>query len=804
MTHFTLLRVVSIGALQLAAAGALHSSTLNTVSAEPNKPEQQEIIIDDNPLQTCFSPPCAFERYYDSNRVQGEPFHDSRASDTTYAGHAYWADTRPSRGIVYIDGGAKWRPFVGNAAQPGQYRVSAFIPRVATGSDDTRCASYIIKHAGGESTAQVNQRDNTAAWVTLGTFRFAGTASELVDLNWNVDNVTCDGGSSTILIDAMRFEPVDAQQPISVRAYLRDLPEGATVASGTTIWHCYSISRGAPIRWWWQNPSAGWRTIEEDNNGQGRCRESSPLEEPGIRRTRIEALSGVEVVATHETHFFVESAPPPTSTPRPATIPPLPTSTRTSPPPSATALPDVSVWIETGCDRTYDIGQTLGVGAQADTAGIIRLSFEPQGVEFAVRSVRAHEPERLDVVVQGPPGAQSIQAKLEVRNQVVATNSCPFRAQAATVSTPTSGPATPARVYLPYALAERMQAPTPPPSATTARMTATRTPIRSTPTPTRTATRTPTRAPTLDPLVISPSNVGRLEPVGDFTADMAWLETLDFSPSGRTLAWGGGGEDTAAAEVVDIADVVATGAIPDPRRMPHDATIHALEVFDDGMLYAGSAGGTLAAWEWTSERPLWRRAATGSDLAVKPDGTRLVSGGSLWTVTRSGLVDSRFLGFQTARPGGYSATGLIGLSDGGMVLYDESANLKFRKDLPTAAGWFSIVSFSRDGTLVSASDSEGSTHVWRTADGAEIMKSTGSGLTFGPALSPDGAVVATAFAEGAVTLRAVSDGRLLRTINAGLGETRAIQFAPNGRLLAVGYDGSGTADGKVIVWGLRD
>lgn len=818
MTPSAFARLFTLIAVVIISLGAWTVSR-GAVLAEPNRPQQQLITVDDLEGE-CLTAPCRFELYFDSDHARREWFKDARSTDTTYNNHAFWADTQPARGIAYIPGGAIWRPFVLNSSPSGPYRVSAFIPRVATGKADTRCATYLITHAGGETSVEVNQGSSAGTWLSLGTYRFTGSTSEQIKLDWNVDNVTCDGGASSILFDAVGLEPVDTT-PISVRAYLRDLPEGASVAPGTRVWHCFSVSRATPIRWWWQNPSAGWRTIGEWNDdGKGECRESEPLEEPGIRRTRIEALQDGQVIVHHETYFFVErDAAPSTATPRATTVEPSATPSKTSPPPTGTSIPNVSVWIESGCNRTQTIGQTIRVGVQADAAGIARLSFEPQGVEFAVRSLRAHEAELVDTVVQAPPGAQSVLARLEQRNQVVATASCDFRVIDSAVATPTQ-PTAPAdsQAYLPLAVRLAWLSADERPSTAAPRPTMTRPPSSPTSTRTRAATATSVAQPTQTPSVITVNNANRLDLLWDTYPEMGWLETIDFSPSGKTLAWGGGGSQ-GIAEVTDISGRFTSTNLVQIHRITHDTTVAHLEVFDDGSLLAGTAGDALMAWNWMSGSQMWRRDGVGHDLAAKPDGTRLVSGGRLWNVSPSGLVELRFLGWQTSKPGGYTSNGVIGLYNSGIILYNEAGNVLWRKELPTASGWFHSVSFSSNHELVATSDSQGSTYVWRVADGTEVMRSQENAetLTHGAALSPAGDVVATAFNSGWVSLRSVATGQRLNSVGSLLlsrrarafgpsagfnGAAHALQFSPDGLYLAVGSDGIDNGDARLAVYGI--
>jgi hypothetical protein len=78
-----------------------------------------------------------------------------------------------------------------------RYEARVFIPAV-TG---TSTVTYRICYAAGCSTRLVNQSSYSDAWVSLGTYAFAGTSADYV----YVDNAT--GGTASIGVDAVQFIP---------------------------------------------------------------------------------------------------------------------------------------------------------------------------------------------------------------------------------------------------------------------------------------------------------------------------------------------------------------------------------------------------------------------------------------------------------------------------------------------------------------------------------------------------------------------------------------------------------------------
>ncbi len=80
-----------------------------------------------------------------------------------------------------------------------RYEARVFIPSV-TGS---ATVTYKVCYSGGCSTRSVNQSSYAAAWVSLGTYTFAGTSSDYVYAN-NAVGTCC---TQTVGVDAVEFVP---------------------------------------------------------------------------------------------------------------------------------------------------------------------------------------------------------------------------------------------------------------------------------------------------------------------------------------------------------------------------------------------------------------------------------------------------------------------------------------------------------------------------------------------------------------------------------------------------------------------
>jgi murein DD-endopeptidase MepM/ murein hydrolase activator NlpD len=89
-----------------------------------------------------------------------------------YGGDMYWTYVNGS----VVSNYARWTPALGG---PGTYQLSVFVPRC---NGTAQQAKYRIVHNGVTDVRTVNQNIYYDAWVSLGSFSFAGTGGEYVEL----------------------------------------------------------------------------------------------------------------------------------------------------------------------------------------------------------------------------------------------------------------------------------------------------------------------------------------------------------------------------------------------------------------------------------------------------------------------------------------------------------------------------------------------------------------------------------------------------------------------------------------------
>jgi WD40 repeat protein len=196
-------------------------------------------------------------------------------------------------------------------------------------------------------------------------------------------------------------------------------------------------------------------------------------------------------------------------------------------------------------------------------------------------------------------------------------------------------------------------------------------------------------------------------------------------------------------------------------------------------------------------------------LAFSPDGATLIAGSNdktvrLWTVDDGSLVRT-FTGHAAEvisvafAPNGQSIAS--GSLDGTTRVWNVTdGSLRYQ-----IKGKVAGLAYSPDGQeLAIAGDN--AIKLVRAGNGASwfTMKSPSASLER-MAFAPDGKTLASSSAQAAAQLWRVSDGSLVRTLEASAPTTATtrlsdnVAFAPTGQLLA-----SGTADGRILIWQVSD
>ena len=161
-------------------------------------------------------------------------------------------------------------------------------------------------------------------------------------------------------------------------------------------------------------------------------------------------------------------------------------------------------------------------------------------------------------------------------------------------------------------------------------------------------------------------DVGQGKELRHFPAQQGWIQSLAFSPDGKTLA-------TTGAEVVIRLWDVATGRETQPQS-GHRLTIRKLAVSPaDGTVFTSGQDGTIRRWDPASGRELGVFATFTEAIdamAFAPDGKTLLLGG-LWGGLRLWSVDQRREIRRLARDEGRNPVRHVAFSPDGKTVASE-------------------------------------------------------------------------------------------------------------------------------------
>jgi hypothetical protein len=257
--------------------------------------------------------------------------------------------------------------------------------------------------------------------------------------------------------------------------------------------------------------------------------------------------------------------------------------------------------------------------------------------------------------------------------------------------------------------------------------------------------------------------------------DIVW--SVAFSPDGRFLVSGGGGEvrqsrpgdflNVTWAPGRDFALRVwdaRTGQVV--RRLPgHAALVACVAWSPDGKsLLSGSEDGTLRLWDAETGKELRRfegHAGMVAAAVFSADGTRVLSGSRDDTVR----------------------------------LWDVKTGRELRR-FEWAGGRVWDVALSRDGTRVAAGGDANFASVWDAASGRELRRLSGhTGAVVRVAFSPDGGRVVTGSWDNDARIWDAAAGELLQRLQGHTDRVEGAVFSPDGRRVL-----TGSLDGTVRLW----
>jgi len=326
------------------------------------------------------------------------------------------------------------------------------------------------------------------------------------------------------------------------------------------------------------------------------------------------------------------------------------------------------------------------------------------------------------------------------------------------------------------------------------------------------------------------------------------VNSVAFSPDGRTLASGSGSKMDIAYDVKDPGWPATDNAIKlwdvasgtEIRTLTgHSDRVNSVVFSPDGSTLASGSGSNTIGWTvdnfdldptgpgtidntiklWdvntgTEIRNLVGHSAAVRSVAFSPDSHTLASGSGsnasiqgdlikLWDVASGAEIRTltgrnRYDGVLSVA---FSPDGLTlasGNYDNTIKLWDTSSGT----EITTLAGHSNSVysvAFSPDGRVLASGSSDRTIKLWDVASGTEIRTLTGnSNVVLSVAFSPDGLTLASGCIDSTIKLWDVASGMEIKTLTGHTDQVRCVTFSPDGQTLA-----SGSWDGTIRLWVVR-
>ncbi|MCP4700100.1 MAG: AAA family ATPase [Gammaproteobacteria bacterium] len=283
------------------------------------------------------------------------------------------------------------------------------------------------------------------------------------------------------------------------------------------------------------------------------------------------------------------------------------------------------------------------------------------------------------------------------------------------------------------------------------------------------------------------------------TGHTNWINSVAFSPNGKTLATGARDK---TARLWDMANGREIRTL-----IGHTNDINSVAFSPNGKTLAtGAEDNTARLWDTASGRELHAltvHASNVNSVAFSPDGKNLATGSGDSSVRLWDVASGREIRALTGHTMDVMS---VAFSLGGKILatgsWDNTARLwdaASGHEIYVFTGHTELVNsvaFSPDGKILATGSWDNTARLWDTASGREIHAFTGHTETvLSVAFSPDGKTLATSSDDNSVRLWDAMSGHEIHKFTGHINEIWSVAFSPDGKTLATGSD-----DNSVRLW----